>query len=287
MSPIPSKILIVEDSEIVAEDLCVKLSQEGYDVCGVVSRGDDAIDYARRLCPDLILMDINLEGEIDGIEAAQKIRRENETPLVYLTGLADKATLARAADTRPSAYLLKPLDLRQILTTITLLLERRVVDEIEVVEKSVVNDLEVEGQIVAAHASMERLLDAAIKVARTEVPVHIYGEHGTGKELIADLIHRYSFRSNESFIKLNCSTIPSNLLESALFGHAKGSFTGASRDHVGFIEAAKHGTLFLDEVADISTDIQVKLLRFLQTGQYYRVGETKCRTATPPVDNCN
>jgi transcriptional regulator with PAS, ATPase and Fis domain len=134
-------------------------------------------------------------------------------------------------------------------------------------------------EITGRHPSMQRLFELVELVAKTDVTVHIFGENGTGKELVASAIHHLSSRSKKQFIRLNCSTIPATLLESTLFGHAKGSFTGAHKDQIGFVEEAEEGTLFLDEIGDVSSDIQVKLLRLLQSREYSRVGETQLRKA--------
>ena len=133
--------------------------------------------------------------------------------------------------------------------------------------------------IVGKHPSMERLFELTALVASTDVTVHIYGPSGTGKELVAEAIHRLSQRTEKRLVKLNCSTIPATLLESTLFGHAKGSFTGASKDSEGYVEYAEGGTLFLDEIGDVSHEVQIKLLRLLESREFSRVGETRPRFA--------
>lgn len=133
--------------------------------------------------------------------------------------------------------------------------------------------------IMGAHPTMRKLFELISLVATTEVTVHIFGPTGVGKELVADAIHALSPRAGKNLVKLNCSTIPPTLLESTLFGHAKGSFTGAVKDAEGFVEHAQGGTLFLDEVGDISHEVQVKLLRLLESRSFCRVGETRSRTA--------
>lgn len=133
--------------------------------------------------------------------------------------------------------------------------------------------------IVGKNKKMQELYSLIELVAPTDVSVHIFGQSGTGKELIADALHALSDRHSKRLVKVNCSTIPETLLESALFGHIKGSFTGANKDHEGFVEYAEGGTLFLDEIGDVSTEIQVKLLRLLQSREYNRVGDSRTRSA--------
>jgi transcriptional regulator with PAS, ATPase and Fis domain len=133
--------------------------------------------------------------------------------------------------------------------------------------------------MIGQHPSMKKLFELAALVAGTDVTVHIYGQSGAGKELVAEAIHRLSPRSQKRLVKLNCSTIPATLLESTLFGHAKGSFTGANKDTEGFVEYAEGGTLFLDEIGDVSHDVQIKLLRLLESREFSRVGETRTRFA--------
>jgi transcriptional regulator with PAS, ATPase and Fis domain len=134
-------------------------------------------------------------------------------------------------------------------------------------------------KIVGSHPTMRRLSELVQLVAKTAATVHIYGENGTGKELLAEAIHEQSPRKGKRLVRLNCSTIPGTLLESTLFGHAKGAFTGAQKDQQGFLEVAEGGTIFLDEIGDISLEVQVKLLRVLQSREYSRVGETRIRKA--------
>ncbi len=297
-----AKILIVEDKFIVAQDIAVSLKKLGYSVCGIADSSPDALEAAESSSPDLVLMDIRLKGDTDGIATAALIQERQQIPVIYLTAHSDEATLERAASTEPAGYLLKPFDERQLYTTIELALNRsrtmrdsflaehpEVLDEgnsgapkspneLSELASSVRVKEELSG-IICESASMLELLHNVELVANTDVSVHIYGENGTGKELIADAVHRLSSRKSKPFVKLNCSAIPQTLLESSLFGHTKGSFTGANKDQEGFLERAQGGTLFLDEIGDISQDIQVKLLRVLQNREYCRVGETVVRQA--------
>lgn len=299
-----ASIMVVEDKYLVAQDLAQTLERLGYSVPAVVSSGEDAIGKAGESQPDLVLMDIRLRGEIDGIQAAAQLREKFNIPVIYLTAYADDDSIQRAKATEPLGYLLKPFEERQLYTTIEMALnrarserqeyQRRAslkpgIDAAEQVQEAV-EDSEAKrwtklrsrkefAHLIAEHASMLQLLERVELVARTDVSVHIYGENGTGKELVADSLHNLSERRGRNFVKLNCSAIPATLLESALFGHVKGAFTGANKDQQGFIEHAQGGTLFLDEIGDLSHETQVKLLRLLQNREYSKVGETRVRSA--------
>ena len=288
-------ILVVEDRFIVAEDLANNLRKFGYEVVGTVMTAEEAIESATRLKPDIILMDIHLKGQIDGIEAARRIKIKTGLSVVYITAHTDDKTLQRANDTDPLGFLVKPYDERQLYTTIELALIHQTAEKLKnLVSVDVTKNPNILNskmshvltarrsefdEIIGNHPTLLALLERVELVAKTDVTVHIFGENGTGKELIANAIHRISGRRDKPFIKLNCSAIPATLLESALFGHIKGSFTGASKDQMGFIENAEKGTLLLDEIGDIPPDVQVKLLRLLQSREYSRVGESTIRTA--------
>lgn len=288
-----ANILIVEDKFIVAEDIATSLRKLGYEVAGVVSVGEEVIGKVRELQPDLVLMDIRLKGKLDGIEVAQLLQDEFGLPVIYLTAHSDSETLERAGRTEPYGYILKPFEERQLYSVIELALNRRreLRERLQQKKggespKTSTSSATEDGSsqkgfpnIIGSHEKMCSLLEMVELVAKTDVTVHIYGENGTGKELIADAVHKRSARAAKPFIKLNCSAIPSTLLESALFGHSKGAFTGANKDQEGFIERANGGTLFLDEIGDVSAEIQVKLLRVLQSREYHRVGETSPRKA--------
>lgn len=295
-----ANILIVEDKFIVAEDIAVSVRKLGYDVVGVLASGEEVVSTVRELHPDLVLMDIRLKGQLDGIEVAESLQKEFGLPVIYLTAHSDSETLERAGMTDPYGYILKPFDDQQLYTVIELALNRRrtlrdcmhdntrrsfrnqAIGEMR--ERSIKDSSHTSvrsrvefSSIIGSHEKMLALLATIEIVAKTDVTVHIFGENGTGKELVADAIHKISVRSEKPFIKLNCSAIPHTLLESALFGHSKGAFTGAGKDQEGFVERAHGGTLFLDEIGDVSHDIQVKLLRVLQSREFHRVGDTSVR----------
>jgi DNA-binding NtrC family response regulator len=416
------RILIVEDEGILARGLEVTLAKSGYVVAGVARTGREAIEKARESSPDLVLMDVRLgEGAMDGVEAADLIRAEQDVPVIYLTAFADDETLRRAKATGPHGYLVKPFDERLLLITIEMALFKReseqaiqrsldetkranrelefqkgyletlfesipcgllVVDRNErirssnvffremlgIPEASLVGRLpgevlgceyavggtapcgqgecaescaimrsiarsfggeklkrvsgdfrlsadgetrdvqllvssatvDYEGErlsililedamevtklrrilksgdvfagIIGSDLRMQEVFATIREVADSTVPVLIEGESGTGKEMVAAAIHNEGCRSGKHFVAVNCGAIPDGLLESELFGHVKGAFTGAIRDRKGRFELAHEGTLFLDEIGEIGPAMQVKLLRVLQTQTFERVG---------------
>ena len=281
-------ILIVEDKFIVAEDIAKTLQKLGYEVQEPLMSGEEALELCKTFRPDIVLMDIQLKGTLDGVETAKKLRELYDLPVIYLTAHSDDATLHRASSTEPLGYLLKPFEERQLYTTVELALNTRRAEKqskVQIAAASTnasatsIRALPEFSCIIGEHPLLLELLNRTSLVAKTDVTVYIFGENGTGKELIADAVHRLSARKAKPFVKLNCSAIPTTLLESALFGHAKGSFTGASKDQIGFVEHAEGGTLFLDEIGDISAEIQVKLLRLLQLREYTRIGEVQIRKA--------
>jgi DNA-binding NtrC family response regulator len=256
-----ARILIVEDKFLVAQDLSVCLRKLGYTVSGICASGNEALEQARQHQPQLVLMDIRLKGNMDGIDTVHQLRKEMEVPVVFLTAHSDEDTLQRASEAEPSGYVLKPFDERQLFTTIELALNRprqqrsaflaenpqvlvetaqksQVPETVQPLVQTLREKKEFAG-IVGHHPKILQLLNNIDLVAKTDVTVHIHGENGTGKELIADALHHLSPRRNSPFIKINCSAIPANLLESALFGHCKGAFTGATKDQQGFVERGR------------------------------------------------
>jgi len=414
------KILVVEDEGVVARDIQSCVARLGHEPVGWACTGEEALELAEKNRPDLVLMDIRLGGEVDGIAAAKEIRRRYATPVVFLTAYADDETLARATDVGPFGYVLKPFEESDLRLAIEIgaarsefdrslrksneeLAEEKgfldalfdsipsslmVVDEdhhIRMVNKGLerafdvapdtvldtcpgevlscpravqnpgscgtlaecvrcqlnapiadalsgrsvprqqcrfsfqsdgrLHDLsllisarplvyrgenlaivaledvtELNGLrrllqteksfagIVGGTPEMQAVFDAIREVADVDAPVMVLGESGTGKELVARAIHDEGGRRLRSFVSVNCGALPDGLLESELFGHVKGAFTGSVRDRKGRFELADGGTIFLDEVADLSVAMQVKLLRVLQEGTFERVGGEKTVT---------
>jgi DNA-binding NtrC family response regulator len=428
-----ANVLVVEDEAVVAKDLERSLERLGYASAGWVTTGEDAVERVAEQPPDLVLMDIQLKGSIDGVQAAGEIRDKHGVPVVFVTAFADEETLARAKVADPFGYILKPFSERDLITTVEIALYKHGIDRIlrerereleqtlqgledanqrlasqrrflqalfehapwsvlvldrdhrvrmfnrqfkEMFEPSaelaadadisvgetlhcltardgsgVCGTMEAcltcqiylshmeaidgkttrrkkhafdyldQGQkksmslvvtaapfdfegrrqaiimledtteldslrslirsdtsfagIVGVHSRMLEIFGTIREVAEVNVPVMVLGESGTGKELVARAIHSEGSRSGAKFVPVNCGALPDNLLESELFGHVKGSYTGAVRDRKGRFELADKGTIFLDEIGDVSPSLQVKLLRVLQEGTFERVGGEK------------
>src|SRR5688500_4167098 len=266
-----ARILVVDDEEGIRKILRQVLEYEGHDV-RVAGGGGEAIQLYTETRPDLVFMDVKM-ARMDGLEALDRIREHDPSALVVMiSGHGNIETAVEA--TRRGAYdfLEKPLDTDRLLVTIRNALQQRgLVEE----NARLRGEVESRYEIVGGSFAIRSLLDRTEKVAPTDARVLITGENGTGKELVARAIHRLSHRADESFVEVNCAAIPSELIESELFGHMKGSFTGAHADRAGKFEQADGGTLFLDEVGDMSLSAQAKLLRVLQEGVVTRIGGSK------------
>ncbi|CAN5834765.1 sigma-54 dependent transcriptional regulator [soil metagenome] len=263
-----ARILVVDDEEGIRKILRQVLEYEGHDV-RVASGGGEAIQLYTDMRPDLVFMDVKM-ARMDGLEALDHIREHDATAcVVMISGHGNIDTAVEA--TRRGAYdfLEKPLDTDRLLLTIRNALQQRgLVEENARLRGEVESRYEMVGRSFAIRA----LLDRIEKVAPTDARVLITGDNGTGKELVARAIHRLSSRAEAPFVEVNCAAIPAELIESELFGHMKGSFTGAHTDRAGRFEQANGGTLFLDEIGDMSLAAQAKVLRALQEGIITRVG---------------
>ena len=383
------RVLIVEDEAVVAMDIRSQLEKLGYQVVGTASTAGQGIEKAQASGPDLVLMDIQLAGVRDGIDAAGLIRKELKTPVVFLTAFADSATLARAKDVSPYGYIVKPFDEQDLQTAIEIALSRsqverslersrselmaildsqrqgaividpqgrisfvsrvaeRILDcskdglvgvpwqeaipvedgvldqlagpsvgstgsrqkvpveihrdgtllhlELELVRdprdqsglilflydvsdvrqlRHLLDDEAVFERIIGTGKAMKSVFQLIEDVSGVDSPVLIQGETGTGKELVARAIHQLSQRSEGPFVPVNCGALTQELAASQLFGHRKGSFTGAISDHQGFFRAAQMGTLFLDEIGELPLPVQPALLRALDDQGVSPVGET-------------
>ena len=251
-------ILVVDDEKSQREILEMILSEEGYDVTTAAS-GEAALKFAKERRFDLALTDLKMTG-MDGIELLQHLLAFDSSIIVILLTAHGSIDSAKEALRRGAFdYLQKPYDKAALLETINRALER--LDAID-------------SEIISASPKMESVKKMILKVARSNSTVLIRGESGTGKELIARAVHNQSPRATEMFQAVNCAAINENLLESELFGHEKGSFTGAHAEKKGLFEIADRGTLFLDEIAELDVGIQAKLLRALQERKIRRVGGT-------------
>jgi two-component system nitrogen regulation response regulator NtrX len=266
-----ARLLIVDDEEGIRRVLAQVLEYEGHDVRTGAS-GAEALELYAEFQPDLTFMDVKM-ARMDGLEALQKLREGDPAALVIM--ISGHGTIDTAVEaTRRGAYdfLEKPLDTDRLLVTIRNALQQRGLAE----ENARLRDeVETRHEVVGSSFAVRALLDRVEKVAPTDARVLITGENGTGKELVARAIHRLSPRADRTFVEVNCAAIPSELIESELFGHMKGSFTGATSDRAGKFEQADGGTLFLDEIGDMSHAAQAKVLRALQEGVITRVGGAK------------
>ncbi len=273
-------ILIVDDEKNVRESLEIILSRS-YEV-KAVDTGEKALEHIRNSCkkPDLVLLDVFMPG-IDGMEVLEGIKKEfKNIPVIMLTASSKVQTVVQAMKFGAVDYLNKPYDVDELLSLIEETLKDgpkgRTSPSVVVTQNHLRKELPfVEGDlggIVGKHLSMKKLYSKIHQLASRDTTVLISGDSGTGKELVAREIHRLSSRANEPFVALNCAAIPETLIESELFGHEKGSFTHAMERRVGHFELANGGTLLLDEIGELSLSVQVKMLRFLQEKEFYRVG---------------
>ncbi|MFW5947279.1 MAG: sigma-54-dependent transcriptional regulator, partial [Gemmatimonadota bacterium] len=263
-----ARILVVDDEEGIRHVLRQVLEYEGHDV-RTAAGGGEALAIHEEFTPDITFLDVKMAG-MDGLEVLARIReREPEAVVVMISGHGSIETAVEA--TRRGAYdfLEKPLDTDRILVTIRNALQARgLTREVTRLRDEVESRYEIVGRSFAIRSVLERIE----KVGPTEARVLITGENGSGKELVARALHRVSPRAEAPFVEVNCAAIPSELIESELFGHVKGAFTGAHTDRTGKFEQADGGTLFLDEVGDMSLSAQAKVLRTLQDGMVTRVG---------------
>jgi two-component system, NtrC family, nitrogen regulation response regulator NtrX len=265
------RILIVDDEQGIRAALGQLLEFEGYEVRTVANAVDGLAEYAR-FKPHLVFMDVKMAG-IDGLEALRKLKEQDPGAIVVM--ISGHATIQTAVEaTQHGAYdiLEKPLDTDRILVTLRNALAHLDLHEENTRLRDVVRSkFEIVGTSYAIRAVTEKIE----RVGKTPARVLITGENGTGKELVARAIHSLSTRAKAAFVEVNCAAIPAELIESELFGHMKGSFTGAVADRAGKFEQAHGGTLFLDEIGDMSLAAQAKVLRVLQDGVVTRIGGSK------------
>jgi nitrogen regulation protein NR(I) len=268
------KILIVDDEESVRYSFRKLFREPGCEIIEA-SNGLEAIAVIKNDLPDLVLMDIEMPG-LNGLDAIQKIKALHpQLPVIIITAFGTTERVIAAMKYGAYEYLEKPFDVGRLKEVVSEALEmKRLSDEDNSLE-ILPSDTHTGEQIVGMSPAIKEVYKMIGRVAASDVSVLLSGESGTGKELVAKAIHRYSDRSDKPFIAINCAAIPDTLLESELFGFEKGSFTDASHMKEGKFEMADKGTLFLDEVADMSLTLQAKLLRVLQEGTFERLGSNK------------
>jgi two-component system, NtrC family, response regulator HydG len=265
------RVLVVDDDEPHAVAVAESLERVGYD-CVVATSGEEGLRLIEEQVFDIVITDLIMEG-VGGLEVLAKAKRElPDAEVVILTGNSTIKTAVTAMQAGASTYLTKPLDINELRTKADKASQSQRLQRSNVeLQKQLNEKFGFEGVIgnsVAMHAVVAKLR----QIAPTSASVLITGESGTGKELAAKALHINSPRKNKPFVPLNCAELSENVLESELFGHVKGAFTGADRDRIGRFQYANGGTLFLDEIGDMPISIQVKLLRVLESGEIVRVG---------------
>ncbi len=267
------KLLIVEDEFIISQDIRRITSNLGYAVTAMAKSADEALRAITSEKPDLALLDINILGDSNGIELAGVLKNKHSIPFLYITSYSDSSILKKMNETEPLGYILKPFDKRDIRVALELAFTKLQSNSnrslpVDVVKK----DIDLSQHIVGESMPLKNVLTMIKQVANTDVTVLIEGETGVGKELMMEALFKSSNRSNKSLVKVNCATLPSELIESVLFGHEKGSFTGATEKRIGKFEQANGGTIFLDEIGELPLPSQSKLLRCLQEKEIETVG---------------
>jgi DNA-binding NtrC family response regulator len=275
----PAKILVVDDEKSILLLLREALGQWGYQV-KTASSATEALEILRTELFDAMLSDVRMP-DMSGLDLLREVRKQDESiEVVMMTGYPTIASAVQALKEGAYDYLSKPLILDELRHLMARMMERKFLrGEIQTLRTRLGEELTV-NELIGNSAPMQRVKDIISKVAVTDSPVLIEGESGTGKELVAAAIHRISSRAKRPFIPVNCSAIPQDLLESEFFGHVRGAFSGAIADALGLFRGADEGTIFLDEIAELTPALQVKLLRVLQEMQVRPVGSTKAY----PVD---
>ena len=268
------KILVVDDDRNLLELVKMRLESAGYEVTAVLKE-EEALQALKEQIFDLAIVDLQLDNQ-DGISLMTEFHRLiPELPVMILTAYGSIESAVEAMKKGAYSYLTKPFDPQDLLLQIKIALENsHLTSEVKRLE-TLLEERFGFSNIVAQSEQMRLLLEKVSQIAKTDSTVYIHGESGTGKELIAKAIHIASERKDEAFVAINCAALPEGLLESRLFGHEKGAFTGAIKSTKGLFTRADRGTIFLDEIGDMPLGIQAKLLRVLQERQFYPVGSEK------------
>ncbi len=267
-----TRILVIDDEAAIRDSLRMTLEYEGYEFIGAAT-GQEGLALAEREAPDLVLLDVKMPG-MDGLDVLTRLHAMTETlPIIMISAHGTPTTAIEAVRKGAVDFLEKPFESTDRLrVTIQNALEQaRLRDENRTLKRAV----ELRHQMIGDSAALQQVMAAVARAAPTNATVLITGESGVGKELVARTIHGNSRRNRERFVQVNCAAIPEELIESELFGHEKGSFTGATEKQVGKFEQADRGTIFLDEVGDMSSKTQAKVLRVLQEGEVERLGSAR------------
>ncbi len=265
------RILVIDDEAAIRDSMRMILDYEGYEVM-TAATGEEGIALVEREAPDLVFLDIKMPG-MDGLEVLQRLRHLVEvTPIVVISGHATISTAVEATRLGAFDFIEKPLASERVLVTVRNAVDSR---RLRSENRSFRRDAEKRYQIIGESPSLAKVREAIVRASPTAATVLIWGESGVGKELVARAIHRESLRRDGPFVQVNCAAIPDDLIESELFGHEKGSFTGATDRQIGKFEQADKGTIFLDEVGDMSLKTQAKVLRVLQEQELERLGSNR------------
>ena len=265
------RILVIDDEAAIRESLRMILEYEEYAFVGA-SSGQEGLALVQRDRPDLVLLDIKMPG-MDGMEVLRKLRALDETlPVVMISGHGTTSTAVDAIKSGAIDFLDKPLSSERVIVTLQNVLKQQ---ELRQENRELKLAMESRYEIVGDSPALRAVLEAVKRAAPTNATVMLLGESGVGKELVARTIHRNSPRAGQRFVQVNCAAIPEELIESELFGHEKGSFTGATEKQIGKFEQADRGTIFLDEVGDMSPKTQAKVLRVLQEQEVERLGSAR------------
>jgi two-component system nitrogen regulation response regulator NtrX len=266
-----AKVLIIDDEEAIRSSLKMIFEYEGYE-CILAANGPAALKIAEKEAPDLIFLDIKMP-QMDGMEVLKQLKASPESPpVVILSGHGTVKTAVEATKLGAYDFIEKPPESERILLVArNALSQKRLSDENRRLRLSFDDRYRMLGE----SAALVKVWDAVKRAAPTSATVLITGESGVGKEMVARAIHRNSLRKDEAFVQVNCAAIPEELIESELFGHEKGSFTGATEKQIGKFELAHKGTIFLDEIGDMSLRTQAKVLRVLQEGEVERIGSQR------------
>ncbi len=266
-----ARILVIDDEAGIRESLRMILEYDGYR-CLLAATGEQGLEAVRQDAPDLVFLDIKMPG-MDGLDVLTQIKAIDEAlPVVMISGHGTVATAVESTKLGAIDFIEKPLSSERVLLTIRNAINT---SRLERENRRLRGAEDARYNLIGESPALKGVLDAVQRAAPTNATVLVLGESGVGKELVARAIHRNSLRARERFVQVNCAAIPEELIESELFGHEKGSFTGAADRQLGKFELADRGTIFLDEVGDMSAKTQAKVLRVLQEGEVERIGSQR------------